>query len=318
MEDVKCLFCRQSGGKIVIEENGFKGRKCSQCSLIYMSPRPTFTETLNLYVSDQGLTSASMHLSDAFVKRLHAKDNISIIQKYRKDGAILEIGSGAGYFLDEARKKGFESFGIEPNKIAADFINNKLKIPCEETGINESTFGDKKFNVIYHCNVLSHLYDPIDEFQKIHEKLSHDGILVFETGNIGEMNQKYFSLIDTFGYPDHLYFFGENSIRLLLENTKFEIIKIYKYSIQLYLMVHKFKQKIIDIFLSEGRQNESSSNNKSEIFSPIRNSFEMKYLLKSVYRTALYFIRYKFGYVLPKDGRPQTTVVIARKKKRCG
>jgi len=316
MEDVRCIFCSKGSEKIVIEENGFKGRKCSQCSLIFISPRQTFAETLSLYVNDQGLTSANMHLSDAYVKRLHAKHNVSIIKKYRKEGAILEIGAGAGYFLDEARKKGFKAFGIEPNKIAADFVTKNLKIPCEKTALSGSTFGEKKFDIVYHSNVLSHLYDPIVEFKKINEKLIDNGILVFETGNIGEIKQKYYSLFDTFGYPDHLFFFGENSIRSLLKITEFEIIKIYKYSIQWYLMIQKIKQKIKDFIIFGGTSNNSSNNSKDKALSSNSNHFDMKNALKSVYRTMLYFIRYKLGYILPKGDRPQTIIIIARKKKR--
>ena len=128
MEEITCLFCKLESNQLVIEENGYKGRKCSECNLIYISPRPGIDETLNLYSNDHGITSAEMHMSNAFVKRLHASHNISIIKKYIKTGSLLEIGSGAGYFLDEGRRKGFETYGVELNKIVADFIINTLTI----------------------------------------------------------------------------------------------------------------------------------------------------------------------------------------------
>jgi hypothetical protein len=154
------------------------------------------------------------------------------------------------------------------------------------------------------------------EFKKINEKLIDNGIIVFETGNIGEIEQKYYSLFDTFGYPDHLFFFGEDSIRALLKITEFEVIKIYRYSIQWYLTVQKIKQRIKDLIISRGKTNKSINISKNKI--PISNSngFDIKNALKSVYKMTLYFIRYKIGYILPKSGRPQTIIIIARKKKK--
>ncbi len=45
MEYIQSIFCHRSSDQIVIEENGYKGRKCSQCGLIFISPRPTFSDS---------------------------------------------------------------------------------------------------------------------------------------------------------------------------------------------------------------------------------------------------------------------------------
>lgn len=177
MEDIQCIFCNRSSNQIVIEENGYKGRKCPKCGLIFISPRPTFTEILNLYCHDKSHVSAESHISCAFSKRLYAKHNLQIIKKFIKNGSILEIGPGAGYFLDEARKEGFEVYGIEFNNIQADFIRSRLGIHCEESPLDVSLFDGKKFDIIYHCNVISHFYDPISEFQKINNKLKKKELL---------------------------------------------------------------------------------------------------------------------------------------------
>ena len=86
--------------------------------------------------------------------------------------------------------------------------NQKLNIPCESVALSSTTFGGKKFDVIYHRDVLSHLYDPMNTFRLIHQSLNDKGLLVFETGNIADVNPKYLGLFSQFLYPDHLYFFG--------------------------------------------------------------------------------------------------------------
>ncbi|GAI49710.1 unnamed protein product [marine sediment metagenome] len=43
MEEIMCIFCEKESDQVVIKENGFKGKKCPTCGLIYISPRPTFS-----------------------------------------------------------------------------------------------------------------------------------------------------------------------------------------------------------------------------------------------------------------------------------
>lgn len=214
MEDIPCIFCNTHRNLVVIEENGYTGKKCSQCALIYISPRPTRPEVLSFYEGNHAYVSAETHISGEISRRLYARHNLGIISRYAKAGTLLELGAGAGYFIDEARKKGFEVYGIELNSIQADFIRNVLAIPCEEHPLGESSFGGKSFDIIYHCDLLSHFYDPIAEFRMIHGKLSAGGLLVFETGNLGDVKERYYRVYTEFQYPDHLFFFwGEKPPR---------------------------------------------------------------------------------------------------------
>lgn len=312
MEDIKCIFCNISSSQIVIEEDGYIGRKCPKCGLIFISPRPTFTEIVNLYSNDQA--STEKHISASFIKRIHARHNLRIIKKFTKSGSMLEIGAGVGYFLDEAREKGFDVYGTEFNKSKADFIRNNLEIPCEESPLNISLFNKKKFDIIYHCNVISHFYNPISEFQKINAKLKKNGIVVFETGNGGDIKKEYYKFITKFSYPEHLFLFSENNLKQLLLQTGFEFIKIYTYSTLPWLVISKILQKVID-FIKLKEKNNINKHNITRVPSSDINKFGFKQLIVNIYNYFFYIIKYKIGYVVPKKGRPQTIIIIARKKK---
>ena len=153
MTEIRCIFCETKNDNVVIEENGYKGIKCQQCGLIYISPRPALEEIVNLYGHDNANISATSHILASFPKRLYAKHHLRIINAFSKSGALLEIGPGAGFFLDEARQIGFNPYGLEFNPIQANFMRNKLSISCEESPLSTSVFGGLKFDVIYHCDV---------------------------------------------------------------------------------------------------------------------------------------------------------------------
>ncbi len=317
METIQCIFCNISSDQTVIEENGYSGKKCPRCGLIYVSPRPTLVETLNLYGHDQANLSAESHILRAFANRLYARHHLRIIRRFKKGGSMLEIGAGAGYFLDEARRKGFEVSGIELNGIQAEFIRSKLGIPCEESPLDDSLFNGKKFDVIYHCDVISHFHDPISEFQKMLDKLGNNGLVVFETGNFADVKTEYYRFVTKFQYPDHLFFFGESNLKELLRRTGFEVIKVYRYSVLPQFVIEKKLRKAKDLIRSKGTNTKIGEGSRVA-FSSISNSnvsrVSLYQLMRNTSNYFSYFVRYKIGFLMPKKGRPQTVIIVAHKK----
>lgn len=317
---INCIFCGIENDFIAIQENGYLGRKCSQCGLIYISPRPSYEEITNLYSQDDAQIHSETHISSEFAKRLHAKHNLRIITSYVKDGALLEIGAGAGYFLDEARKIGFEPYGIEFNPIQATFIKNKLGIHCEETTLTGPLFNGRNFDVVYHCDVISHLFDPFNEFRNIYNKTKDGGYLIFETGNLGEVDKKFLKHYQSFQYPDHLFFFGKDNLIELLERTGYEFVKLYRYSILHQLMFRNGLTRIRNLMVGSYRSDKpqrQSFKEKNPSATPDKSPHiesHLKRAMKMGWNYFSYFLIYKFGYVLPKAHRPQTVIVIARKR----
>jgi len=326
MNEIRCIFCKIESNHVVIEENGYKGKKCPQCGLIYISPRPSFDEIVDLYGCDNANISAKSHIHADFLKRLYARHNLRVIRSVVKSGALLEIGAGAGYFLDEARKMGFDPHGLELNPIQANHIRNRLNIPCEESLLNKSGFEGKQFDVVYHCDVISHFFDPISDFRKINEIMKDDSFLIFETGNLGEVDQMYFKYFQRFQYPDHLFFFSADSLVSLLEKTGFEFIRIYRYSILPQLAVIKALSGIINLIkrlaLKSNEKEEHLAEGSSVAIQSATDtrSFSVRYFVKkgvrNVYRYFHYVLRYKVGRIAPKVRRPQTVIVVAKKSRQ--
>lgn len=312
METINCIFCNKENEEIVISENGYTGRKCSRCALIYISPRPSVNEIVDLYKHDQSNMSSESHTSGNMGKRIYAGHNLHIIKEFIGSGDLLEIGAGAGYFLDESRKEGFEPYGIELNDTQAKFIRGKLGIPCEESPLDDSSFNGKIFDVIYHCDVISHFHDPLKELKKMNGKLRKGGFLVFETGNGGDMEQRYFKYFDSFQYPDHLFFFSENNLKDLLERTGFRLIKIYRYPIVLQLLLYKITRKIINL-TGSAKKKSVADNSKPIEGMNIKKSIVTEFM-KNAYLCFSYILRYKISFIMPKKGRPQTLIVVASKK----
>jgi hypothetical protein len=205
-EDIQCPLCDLCSPAIAMEENGFLGRRCSGCGLVYISPRPGAREIQDLYMCDKAHIQPDSHFQHSFLKRMFARHTLKLTAPHVTSGSILEIGAGAGYFLDEARKAGFQPYAVELNPRQADFIEDALGIPCERQLFSTASFGPKKFDVIYHADVISHFSEPLQVFREIAEKLADNGFVVFETGNFADVAPRYLPAIPCLQYPDHSSF----------------------------------------------------------------------------------------------------------------
>lgn len=306
MITIPCIFCHKNNTPTVLQENGYLGKKCNSCNLIYISPRPSLEEIVNVYGHDQAHISASDHIAQEYPKKLHAIHSLNIIKKYIKTGDLLEIGSGAGYFLTQAQAAGFSAHGIELNPVQADFIRNIRKIPCIETPLNIDSFGTKTFDVIYHSDVLSHFYDPIQAMHNMHAKLKPGGYLIFETGNIADIDPKYYTVFNAMQYPDHLFFFGKKSLDNLLALTGFSVKKYYTYSILAQLRIIQMLKKI--------RSKKSDTPIAAPPFEEQIPSSRFATLVKTGYHRIMHAIRYQAGTYMPQHKKPQTIIVIAQKQ----
>ena len=244
MVTVSCLFGHGTSDDIAISENGFTGRRCPTCAVIYLSPRPGADEVFDLYSHDRAHLPAAQHLAHHKAATLMARHHLRFVRRVvppqRPDGrrpALLEIGAGAGAFLTEARAVGYDVHGIELNPHQAAHIR-AAGIPCETEPFSPASFDGRRFDVIYHTDVLSHLPDPLADLRLMRNRLAAGGAMVFETGNGADIERRFYGFIPVWQYPDHLYFFGRASLRELLDRAGFTDVRIHAWSIlpQLALM----------------------------------------------------------------------------------
>jgi SAM-dependent methyltransferase len=273
----RCPLCQCATGTPAFSEGSYQTRRCSDCGLIFVFPRPAPTTISTIYEHDAAHTASRQLLakSRSPLALAHVQHSLGIIQKYQPAGALLELGPGGGLFLAEAQKAGFSCLGLEPNPVQAAFIQQEFGIPCHTGVLTSETSFDSNFSVVYHCNVLSHLYAPLSTFQQLRHLLSPSGVLVFETGNFADVAPEYWPLIqqtERFQLPDHLCFFGLRSLQILLQKSGFALKNLYTYS--------RIPEKTAPHFFKKHPQLQ-------------------------------HFLKYQLGAIVPRSGHPQTLIVVA-------
>jgi methylation protein EvaC len=149
------------------------------------------------------------------------------ITKVYNPKTILEIGSNDGSLIKNFDKK--KVICVEPCKnLAIITKNNGYKTYAKYWNIDlakKIKLKNKKIDLIYSANTLSHISDLGSVFRSINHVLSKDGILIIEDPSLLECLKKV--AYDQF-YNEHIYVFSLLSIRNILKKFNLEVFNIEK------------------------------------------------------------------------------------------
>lgn len=317
VEKINCPF-HDIDGPVEFTDEGWQDHACPTCRLLYISPRPTPEAVADIYKEDAAHGSAIMHLNHfgSSANKLGAARTLKVLRQHGSTGRVLEIGPGAGSFLIAAREAGYDVAAVELNPVQAAHIRDTLGIPCWES--LDDVVGT--FDVVYHCDVLSHFYEPVAAFEQIGGLLRSGGLHIFETGD-GGIAPKYRPLIRNWQFPDHLFIFTEESLTALTDASGFERVETQRYSIAPLLRI----KNVIDRL--RGRKppvsplaaaNAEAGPDPAPLVptpataAPVQRSGAKRVIIEAL-GYPFHFIRYEVGARAPKAGRPQTLIAVTRK-----
>jgi 2-polyprenyl-3-methyl-5-hydroxy-6-metoxy-1,4-benzoquinol methylase len=183
---------------------------------------------LNNYYKNYGL---SQYLSPLTVKRYN--ELLDKFESYRKNNKILDLGCGLGFFLEEAKKRGWEVFGTEIGDIQAKTCIKK-GIKIYNGIIDISDFDAEMFDVVTSIEVIEHINNPNIELNTINYILRKGGLAYITTPNFNSLLRfKLKSSYNVINYPEHLSYYTPNTLNKLFSNHGFKALKIQTTGISL-------------------------------------------------------------------------------------
>lgn len=206
----------------------FELKKENEFDLLGTFPRPSKNELPEFYKSEKYIshTDSKNSLFDKVyqnVKSFMLQKKLKWIENEKEGrGKLLDIGAGTGDFLAEAKKKGYQVFGVEPNSGAKELALKK-GISLQE---NTFSFPDEEFDVITLWHVLEHVPDLENQINELFRILKKDGLLVIAVPNFKSHDAKvYEEHWAAFDVPRHLYHFSRTSIQKIFSEFQFQVVE---------------------------------------------------------------------------------------------
>lgn len=233
MIDIKsgvCRLCGSEQNKILFKKRAFLIVKCRKCSFVFaIADTDSNLNSQQIYGEEYFIGKKSQGFSDyerfRDVISRNSEYRISLIQKYRACGNLLDVGCALGFFLETARKKGWNVWGIEISDYAVVHCKNRLGLSvfANRTG-DYSNLPDNLFDVITMYDLIEHVEDPVFLLREMKKKLKLDGLLVIETPDVtsfySNILKKYSPYIRP---PAHLSFFSKYTLNRALESVGLKV-----------------------------------------------------------------------------------------------
>lgn len=311
-EYITCALCNSDDTELFFEDRCFPLVRCKRCGLVYINPRPTQEELNRMYnisvQTGKGVMDYTGYMDLAYLHELKAKKFLRIIKKYKKKGRILDFGCASGFFLNLAKRQGFDPHGVEISKTFCSFAKRCFKLDVFCGTLREASYPSEYFDVVTVFDVLSHLPTPVEDLNEVNRVLRKDGLLLIETGNKGELNAKAVEKWGgAWGSPSHLYHFGTETLMKLLEITGFDCLEIDKSSVILSSIMEIALKRII-----------RSRKSKDVSYQQLRlgaTPFVIKRGLMKGGAHLYLFAKYALGKLLLKSN-VDCTIIVCSKKRR--
>lgn len=192
--------------------------KCGSCHFVFCQRIPTgeeLTAHYNSYKRDN-------YISPITIKRYN--ELLDTFEKYRKTNNIIDIGCGDGYFLEVAKKRGWNVYGTEYTDAAID-ICRKKSITVHQGILKADNYKNNMFDVVTSFEVIEHINNPIEEVKNIKAILRKGGALYITTPNFNSLSRfilgPKWNVIE---YPEHLSYYTASTITAFFNKNNFEEI----------------------------------------------------------------------------------------------
>ncbi len=200
----------------------FQVVRCRRCGVWYLSPRLTEKKMAEFYHRADYFSSGPAGYDDYSRQERSLRSTFRAVlnrmaQKGMTGGAVLEIGCGYGYFLQEAKP----FFDIRAGTDMSAAVAERAARHADDVfvGSVEAIPPDRKFDCIVALHVIEHIYRPREFLATLLGHLKGGGVLLLAAPDMNGfwrrlMGRKW----PSFKFPEHVVFYDSRTLALLMRN----------------------------------------------------------------------------------------------------
>jgi 2-polyprenyl-3-methyl-5-hydroxy-6-metoxy-1,4-benzoquinol methylase len=225
-----CPACgRDDTQEFLVAPDRFEGRTadyrllcCPACALVWLENPPKPSEMGQHYTADYDKKIAAGGEMPG-----HFDERRETLTKYKKGGAVLDLGCSSGAFLETLKGGKYELFGIEMSPEVAKRAEQRTGAKVFVGDILDAPFPKGHFDAITCFHVFEHMYEPKRILEKVSYWLKPDGIFYMMVPNIHSAGGKTFkSYWYALELPRHLFHWSPKALRQVAGSVDLEEVSI--------------------------------------------------------------------------------------------
>lgn len=224
----KCNLCESTNLEHLYSAPGFHAEKtfeilkCGTCSLVCASV--TAEDIAGAYEADYYETAYPGYVSDKVFHDRNNNDILNDIEKHFPRGQLVEVGSAFGFFLEQAKKRGWDVTGYECSEYASKAAQDIYDVRVKAEDFLDADLG-RDYTMFAMLDTIEHLLDPLSMLKKGAQILKPGGGAYVCAGDFGTLHarlagRKWRMMVP----PLHVYFFTPDTLGAMMEKAGFKVI----------------------------------------------------------------------------------------------
>jgi SAM-dependent methyltransferase len=226
-ETIACPLCGGSSHRPLFEKQGFTFVRCADCRLVYVNPQVREDVVVSEYRTAETndlwfdvLTSERQLALD----REKFTEVLDLLEPYRGEGRLLDVGCSIGLFLDLARERGWRGTGIEFAPRALAHARDHYGLDVLDVPLDEAGFEDASFDAVGLLSVLEHTNEPRQMLGDVARVLRPGGAVYVVVPNVESLACRVLhERARTFDGRNHLVYFSPATLSDLLDRCGFDV-----------------------------------------------------------------------------------------------
>jgi len=211
-------------------KDGYAIVRCPSCALLFRRDLPDPAELDEIYGLDYFKGDATGYLdyvADEDVHRAMARRRLDTLERLVARGRLLDVGAAAGFFVAEARARGWDAAGIDVSEPMVAWGRARLEAPLERATLADPGVADGSLDALTMWDYIEHSLDPAADLARTHELLRPGGVLALSTGDaatpVARLQGSRWHLLTP---RHHNFFFTAATLTELLARSGFEVVSL--------------------------------------------------------------------------------------------
>jgi hypothetical protein len=175
------------------------------------------------YGADTPVGGYADYIGDEERHRETARRRLALLERFvGAQGRLLDVGTAAGFFVDEAIRAGWNAEGIDVAAHVVEWGRRELGAPLN---VGDVSTAEGSYAAVTMWDYIEHSLNPAGELAKTNELLEPGGVVALSTGDVesaaARLSRSRWHLLTP---RHHNFFFSARTLARLLERCGFDVV----------------------------------------------------------------------------------------------
>ena len=165
-------------------------------------------------------------------RRASFERELDTLEPFRQTGRLLEVGSGFGFFLEAASRRGWRAEGVEVSPYGCELARGRGH-SVYQGYLEDAPLDEGQFDVVALWDVIEHVTTPAPMIKHCLRLLRPGGRLVLKTpdgraldSTLAPLRAAYRHFVYPANTAEHVFHFSPQQLQQLVENVGFAHVEI--------------------------------------------------------------------------------------------